>query len=100
MPFLAATPRLTEKAWQGQVLTLARMFGWRAYHTYDSRRCVAGFPDLVLVRRPRVLFVELKTDRGRLSQSQREWLDALRDCHVEVYVWRPADVERVTEILR
>jgi hypothetical protein len=98
--FVDALPRLTEKAWQAQVLTLARMFGWRAYHVFDSRRSVPGFPDCVFVRRPRVIFAELKTDRGHLTDDQRDWLADLGACPVETYVWRPRDVDRVVELLR
>lgn len=98
--FLDALPKLTEKAWQSQVLTLARVYGWRSYHVFDSRRSVPGFPDLVLVRRPRVIFAELKTDRGRLTDEQRGWLADLGDCPVESYVWRPRDADRIVSILR
>src|SRR5688572_19177552 len=41
----------TERAFQAQVVKYARLMGWTAYHTHDSRRSQAGFPDLVLVRR-------------------------------------------------
>jgi hypothetical protein len=98
--FLDVLPRMTEARWQAQVLTLARMFGWRTYHVFDSRRSVAGFPDLVLVRRPRVIFAELKAPRGRLTVDQKGWLAELRECTVETYVWRPDDLDRVMEVLR
>ncbi|SRR6266542_129380 len=97
--FLDVLPKLTEKAWQAQVLTLARMFGWRVFHVFNSRRSVPGFPDLVLVRRPRVIFAELKTDRGRLTDDQRDWLADLGECPVESYVWRPRDAQRIAEVL-
>jgi hypothetical protein len=75
-----------------------------------------GFPDLVLVRRrdARLIFAELKRDRTghehRLTPEQNAWLDDLRAvadhldegtvAGVEVYVWRPSDLETVKEILR
>jgi hypothetical protein len=68
---------LAEAAFQRQVEQLAAFYGWRTYHTHDSRRSAAGFPDLVLIRGPELLFVELKTDRGRLSAAQAAWLEAL-----------------------
>ena len=89
MTFLATPPRLTEKRFQQQVLELARLCGWAAYHTHDSRRSSAGFPDLVLTRRPRVIFAELKSDRGAPSPAQRAWIDELRACGQEAYIWRP-----------
>lgn len=93
---------MNEKQWQQMVLNLAHMRGFRSYHTFDSRRCTPGFPDLVLVRAPRVLFVELKTDAktSRLSPAQREWLADLGECPgVESFVWRPADLDDVQRIL-
>lgn len=37
----------------------------------------AGFPDLILVRRGRVVACELKADRGQLTDQQHDWLRAL-----------------------
>lgn len=86
---------------QHQVLRYAELTGWRAYHTYDSRRSAAGFPDLVLVRRPRVIFAELKGARTPIRDDQRDWLGALQDCgSVEVYCWRPRNWEAIERILR
>lgn len=67
--------------------------GWIRYHTYRSVRSPAGFPDLVLVRPPEILFVELKSAKGKLTAEQETWLASLRACGLEVYVWRPADYE-------
>jgi len=85
---------MSEAALQQQTITLARTLGWRAYHPYDSRRSVKGFPDLVLVnpRHGAVLFRELKTARGRLTPEQRDWLTALKFAGQDADVWRPADL--------
>ena len=89
-----------ESVLQTQVLALARLYGWRWYHTHDSRHSPPGFPDLVLVRGARVIFAELKTQRGRLTLDQRAWLEDLRATCAEVYVWRPADLPVIAAILR
>lgn len=87
---------LAEDAFSSQVAGLAGFYGWRGYHTHDSRRSARGFPDWVFVRPPELLFVELKPDRGArrataasvaarpeelrhadLSDDQAEWLEAL-----------------------
>lgn len=47
-----------------------------------------GFPDLVLAKEETVLFRELKTNTGRLSPEQREWLAHLGNLGG---VWRPRD---------
>jgi len=84
----------------GQVRTLAALYGWLPYHTHDSRKSEPGFPDLCLVRGDRLIFAELKTQRGRLTAAQTAWLDKLRATHAEVYVWRPSDLPVVAAILR
>ena len=90
----------SEKAWQAQVLQLARLYHWRYYHTFDSRRSVAGFPDLVLVRPPMLVLTELKSDRGVLTPEQRAWLEDLAGCtQVRADVWRPVDLERIVQQL-
>lgn len=101
MTFLAdARPKLTEARFQAQVFRLAEVLGYRCYHTHDSRRSAPGFPDAVLLRRPRVLFVEFKSERGRLSPEQLWWLCELRSSGQEAYVWRPSDIDKLTRILR
>lgn len=96
--FLA--PKLTEAQFQAQVLRYAALMGWRAYHTYDSRRSAAGFPDLVLVRRPRVIWAELKSDRGRITPEQRAWIFDLRSSGQDVRIWRPSDWPEIERVLR
>ena len=87
---------MNEADLQNTVLELAHIYGWTTYHTWDSRRSREGFPDLVLVRSPRLMFVELKSATGSLSAHQELWLAELRavPC-AEVHVWRPADLDQV-----
>lgn len=73
---------------------------WRWFHDNDSRRNKAGLPDLLLVRRDRLIFAELKAEDGRLSEPQREWLAALRGASAEAYCWRPSDWQEVLAVLR
>lgn len=101
---------VTEAEFQAQVIGMAHAFGWLVAHFRPSlnqrgewQTAVAadgaGFPDLVLCRE-RVLWVELKTDKGRVKPSQKDWHDALRAAVEEVYVWRPRDWEFIEEMLR
>jgi hypothetical protein len=91
---------LTEKEFQQQVVNLARSFYYLVYHTFDSRRSAPGFTDLVLVRSPRVLFVELKSEGGKLTPSQKLWALELKACPgVEYYCWYPDDLQEIAEVL-
>lgn len=98
---------MTEAAFQRLVLDLAKLHGWRRAHFAHARTargwrtpCRAdgkGFPDLVLVRpargavRGRTLFVECKTDTGRLTEEQADWRRALIAAGNEYRLWRPKD---------
>lgn len=91
---------LTERQFQAMVLKLAAAFGYRPYHTHDSRRSQPGFPDLVLVKQGRpVIFAELKTDRGQTRAEQDVWLELLRSTGARVFLWRPAQLQEIADIL-
>ena len=73
---------MTEAEFQAAILKEAKRFGWKAYHTYDSRRSHKGFPDLVLVRGVVCLFLELKAEDGVESDEQKEWIRALKQVNI------------------
>ena len=85
----------TEQGFQQAIIELAQLRGWYVYHTYDSRRSAPGWPDLTLIRSPRLIIAEVKTAKGRLTFAQRAVLQLLTDCGVETHVWRPADWEDI-----
>lgn len=99
---VSARTRISEKQFQAQVLGLARYSGFLVYHTHDPRRSQPGFPDLVLVRPPRLIFAELKSEEGRIRPEQREWLEALSGCTEapESYLWRPRNLEEIQNLLQ
>ena len=90
---------MSEKEFQAQVVKLARTCGFLVYHTYDSGRSEPGWPDLVLVGRGRVLYRELKTEKGKASAAQVGWLRALRANGADAKVWRPSDWPEIEETL-
>ena len=89
----------SEREFQAQVMRVVAVFGGLVYHTYDSRRSAMGYPDLtILTLDRRVIFAELKNDRGRLTEDQRVWLEALPD-H-QAYLWRPDDFDDAVRIIQ
>lgn len=83
----------SEKTFQEQVIGAAQALGWPAvYHVHDSRRSAPGFPDLVRVHpKHGLIFRELKTERGRLTPDQHDWIDLLQHTGHDAQVWRPRD---------
>ena len=97
-------PSIKEDDFLATVTELALLCGWLVYHTYDSRRSQAGFPDLVLARADKLIFAELKTAKGKVRDAQILWLDTLgamanTQPNVEVYLWRPKDWAGIERIL-
>jgi hypothetical protein len=92
---------MRERDFQAQVVELAKLRGWKVAWTWNSLHSPKGWPDLVLCRGHRLLHAELKTERGKLTAPQAEWLMALASLPGEVYVWRPShwkQIERVLDI--
>lgn len=101
---------VTEAEFLEQVIDLAHVYGYRVAHFRPAwsgrgyRTPVqgdgAGFPDLVLVGRGRVVIAELKRQAAADPvNEQAAWLDAFRACGLPTYVWRPSDLELIAEVL-
>lgn len=92
---------MTERDWDKQFRQLFRTLGYDlSYHTYNSHRSARGYPDWHLTHpNGRSVFVELKSENGRLRPEQEQWLERLRVCGHEAYVWRPSDFEEAANIL-
>lgn len=105
-PITKGGPKRIKPAWipekdlLEQVRTLAKYNGWLTYHTHNSTRSEAGFPDLVLVRPPTCLVVELKSAKGKLTEDQRVWMEALEASGIDVRLWRPSDMDEIVTVLR
>lgn len=97
---------LSERDWQAQVVELFGLYGWQVLHVrrsigrrgggpaWQTTTSIKGWPDLLLWhpdRRLGPIAVELKAEKGRLTDDQRAVLDGLGRCGVEVHVWRPSD---------
>ena len=106
---------VSEKEWTKQVIDLAHAYKWRVAHfraamtKHGWRTPVQadgkGFPDLVLVRRDRLIFAELKAGGGNLSKEQKDWLIACEIVargllNIKVFCWYPSDFDDVQRILK
>jgi hypothetical protein len=101
---------VTEAQFLEQVIDLAHVFGYRVAHFRPAwsgrgyRTPVqgdgAGFPDLILVGRGRVIAAELKRETTQATPDQLAWLTAFTEAGIATYVWRPRDLERIAEVLR
>ena len=88
---LADASMTSEAALQVRVVALLKLRGFRVYHTFDARRSEPGFPDLIAVRGRRLVAIELKTARGRVTEAQMAWLRALNEVtQVDAFILRPA----------
>jgi hypothetical protein len=48
----------------------------------------------------RLVFAELKSDKGKLTAAQAAWLEVLGQVpHVEAYCWRPCDWDEMIRVL-
>lgn len=56
-----------------------RLRGWLVYRMQQGLGAHRGFPDLVAVRAGQVLFIEVKTPRGRLSRYQEQFRDEITE---------------------
>jgi hypothetical protein len=82
----------SEEQFLQAVRGMAHALRWFTYHTRNSRRSDGGFPDLVMVRPPRLVIAELKVGKRRPTDAQQAWLEVMAECPgVEAYCWWPTD---------
>lgn len=94
------TATTKERDWQATLVAALEVFGYVVEHTYPLRTqhgwrtgsTLPGKPDLIAVRPPRMLAIECKTDKGRLTQQQVAVLSlySLVPC-CRAWVLRPSD---------
>ena len=104
------TQFVTEAEFQAAVIDLARLCGWKIVHFHDSRRQVGqqligdanakGWPDLVLARGGALLFRELKSSKGKVTDDQVAWIQVLEGTGADACVWRPEDWDEIEHTLK
>lgn len=97
----------TEAEWQRFVTDYAESLGWDWMHVgrvgkYQANGAKGtlgkGFPDLLLVRRGAVLFVELKQQGEDLKPDQLRVREKLEG--TSYHIWRPSDFALMADTLR
>ncbi len=92
---------LTERQFQRLVTDMADALGWSWHHETYSLGSAPGYPDLTLVHpRHGVVWLELKTPRGKISEAQRLWIARLREAGQHADIVYPSDLDRVESLLR
>ena len=98
---LASIPQ-GETEYQAWIVDLLRLGGWWVDHTPDSRRNLAsGAFDLLCIKPPRLVFVEVKRGGKRpgvVSAAQRAMDAMLTACGVEHYIVWPKDADLIREL--
>ena len=101
----------SEAQFQASVEQLATTLGWdwmhirkamndRGYHRTPVVGSLGpGWPDLVLVKGERLIFAEMKSQKGRLAPHQQKVLQQLSATGHEVFCWRPSDWDKIVEVL-
>jgi len=71
---MSGKPKITETDIRRQVRDYLRIKGWFCFHVLQGGVGVyRGITDLIAAKDGRVLFIELKTARGRQSEHQKKF---------------------------
>ena len=98
----------SEALFMASVIRVANMNDWDAHHirpgrygNYYKTDGLPGMPDLILIGRrgQGIIWAELKTQKGKLSDEQQSRLLQLNNNGQDVYVWRPADMQTIADRL-
>lgn len=114
-PEECADERMSEATLQSRLVSRAKRRGWRVAHAGKGwvgdhetgtgqfvTPMAPGWPDLTLARPgSRLLFIELKREKGVATDEQIEWLQLLNQCGAVAIIVRPSDLRagRVARIL-
>ena len=82
---------VTETDIRHQVQDYLRIKGWFVFYILQGLGAYKGIPDLIAIRDGRVLFIELKTARGRQSDYQKKFQADLEAAGGEYILCRGAD---------
>lgn len=84
---------------QHQVLELCKRYRWKVYTQRwngRGRPGISGWPDIFACRDGRIIVLELKAEKGIVSDAQAEWIVALAQVPgVIAKVVRPSELQEI-----
>jgi Holliday junction resolvase len=83
--------KVTETDIRRQIQDYLRIRGWFVFYNLQGLGSYRGISDLTAVRAGRVLFIELKTARGRQSDYQKQFQADLEAAGGEYVLCRGVD---------
>jgi Holliday junction resolvase len=83
--------KVTETDIRRQIQDYLRIRGWFVFYIVQGLGAYKGIPDLIAVKNGRVLFIELKTPRGRQSDHQKKFQADLEAAGGEYILCRGAE---------
>ena len=87
-------PAMTETVLLNSLRSEAINCGWKVYRAQFSMYSVKGWPDLFMVKNGRAYAWELKSAKGKPSEAQTEWIEALQAVPgVDARLVYPADLD-------
>lgn len=100
----------TEAECENTIIQTAKQFGWLVHGERPAYRQSGkfsnaikghvGWPDLVLMRPPQLLVIELKRPPNRTTPQQDRWLDAFRACGIDAEViYVPDEMQQLCQML-
>lgn len=113
---------MLETPFQNLIVDVGHLHGWHVASFRTSQQAGrymtaarydgVGYPDLTMIhKKGAILFVEVKTETGRLSKEQKVWGHKLGEATSEMfehsnptygvhyYVWRPRDSDNIMSVL-
>ena len=97
-----ALPAESEAEFIEKARALLDMCGWRWWHVRTSIGTNPGLPDIIAVHRTvirPILWIELKTLKGKVSPEQKEGIEILLFQGAEVHVFRPGQEQELADLL-
>ena len=52
-----------------------------------------------MLRGERQVIAELKSQKGKITEIQKDWLEKFKLVGAEVFLWRPSDIREIEETL-